>query len=254
MIVLKLKVILQKKTIEKLVNENAVLVKAIDEANNALASSNATYDTLCAKLETAESSKILCKASLKDIKKSALQEMNHANSTIKTLEKSVKVLEKEVHNLKRDLENTRQNLKNIKSAHSSLKISKTKLETEKIKLEKAVSQKDSKIAKLNKKEGLDLNKNYLKLENSQQFFSLPSKSKQEPDYYPPSSISCPLYSSMITHWNSLPLEISTFTMMVTHTVQPPPPSCSLGSKEEFQEMIDKMCERVFAKLGWEKYK
>ena len=72
MIVLKLKVILQKKNIEKLVNENAVLVKAIDEANNALASSNATYDTLCAKLETAESFKILCKASLKDIKKSAL--------------------------------------------------------------------------------------------------------------------------------------------------------------------------------------
>ena len=57
------------------------------------------------------------------------------------------------------------------------------------------------------------------------------------------------------HWNPLPVKISlTPNSMVTHTVvKSPSPILSLCSAEEFQEMIDKMCERVFAKLGWNNY-
>ena len=192
-----------------------------------------------------------------DIKKNNQQERNHAKSTIKTLEKSGKPFEKQIHNLKRDLEISRENLKNLRSDHSSLEISKAKLETEKRKLEKTAGQKDSKIAKL-KKEGLDLNKNFLKgaapFEYSPKISSLPSRSTQELHYFPPSSTSGPLYSSMITHWNPLPLVTSTIITMVTHTVQQPPPISSLWNAQEYPEMIDKMCERVFAKLGWEKFK
>ena len=88
--------------------------------------------------------------------------MNHANSTIKALEKSVKGLEKEIHNQKKTSESCRDALKKLKSDHSSLKISKAKLETNNRKLEKLLSQKDSKNVKLNEKVLLDPNKNYLK--------------------------------------------------------------------------------------------
>ena len=249
------------KTIKNLMNENASLVKAIDASDCALAASKATNDTLHIKLQAAEenilklnSSKDRCEENLKESKKINLQEMNHAKSNIKALEKSGKVLEKEIHNLKRDLEISRENLKKLRSDNSSLKISKAKLEKEKRKLEKVVDQKDSKVTKLNMKEASDINENYLKLEYPTQICSFSDESKQELNYSPSSSTSGPSYSSMITHWNPLPLKTSTIVTMVSHTVQPPPSICSLWNAQEYQEMINKLCERVFAKLGWEKFK
>ena len=243
---LKIKSDKAEKTIESLVAENAVLVDAIDASKNDLATSNI-------KLEAAEE-KILkfnsYEASLKDIKKSHLQKINHANSTIKALEKNEKVLEKEIHNLKRNLERSRDSLKNLISDNSSLKIGKAKLETEKRRLEKLVSQRDLKVSNLIKKEDIDHNKNQIKLEDSAALVSTQISSV--------SSISNlePCYTSMIAHWNPLPVKNSSMSnlsiSMVTHSIKLPPPSCSLFSSQEFQEMIDKMCARVFAKLGWDK--
>ena len=175
------------------------------------------------------------------------------------MEKRGKGLEKEIHNLKRNLECSRDALKNLKSDHSSLKISKAKLETEKRKLEKLVNQREFKIAKLNKKD-TDLNQNYLRHEDSAASSFTHSSSPYGKSEAIPSSISSssgPVYASMLAHWNPLPVEISlmpnSLITMVTHiTTNLPPPSFSFWSAEEYQEMIDKMCERVFSKLGWDK--
>ena len=237
-------------------HENAMLVEAIDASNNTLAASNAAKDTLQTKLEAAEeeiikvsSLKNSFEANLKDTKKMHLQDMNKANTTIKSLEKRGKGLEKEIHNLRRNLESSRDTLKNLKSDHSSLKISKAKLEAEKRKLEKLFNQREFKIAKLNKKD-TDINRNPLKHSSSpsDKLETIPSSI---------SSSSGPVYTSMIAHWNPLPVEISlmpnSLVTMVTHiTTNLPPPSFSFWSAEEYQEMIDKMCERVFSKLGWDK--
>ena len=85
-----------------------------------------------------------------------MAEMNRANSSIKSLEKSGKGFEKEIHNLKRTLDCTRDTVKNVKSDYSSLKICKAKLENEKRKLEKIVNQKRFKTAKTKKKD-VDIN-------------------------------------------------------------------------------------------------
>ena len=246
---------------QKLVHENAILVEAIDVSNNKVAACNATTDTLRSKLEAAEeknleisSLKSSFEVSLKETKKSHKQEIANANSTIKSMEKGKKDQEKVIYNLKRNLESTRDILKNLKSDNSSLKISKAKLETEKRKLEKLIDQRDFKIAKLNKNY-TDLNKNYVKPNDSSASSSTLKSSSPVKPVAIPSPIftpSNPIYPSMIAHWNPLPVEISSLPYsMVTHTVaKPPSPILSLCSAEEFQEMIDKMCERVFAKLGW----
>ena len=111
-----------------------------------------------------------------------------------------------------------------------------------------------KIAKL-KKNGTDLNKDYVKPNDSSASSSTLKSSPPVKSLAIPSPIftpSNPIYASMIAHWNPLPVEISSLpNSMVTHTVvKPPSPILSLCSAEEFQEMIDKMCERVFANLGW----
>ena len=54
-------------------------------------------------------------------------------------------------------------LKNLKTEHSSLNMNKNKLQTKIQKLEKVVSQTDSKITKLKKKENTDLNQNQVNL-------------------------------------------------------------------------------------------
>ena len=104
---------------QKLMHENAILVEAIDESNNKVAASNATTETLQSELEAAEekileisSMKSSFEVSLKDTKKSHKQEIAHANSTIKSMEKSKKDQEKVIYNLKRNLESTRDILKN----------------------------------------------------------------------------------------------------------------------------------------------
>ena len=138
---------------------------------------------------------------MKDTKKMHLQDMNKTNTTIKSLEKRGKDLEKETHNLKRNLESSRDTLKNLKSDHSSLKISKAKLETEKRKLEKLVNQREFKIAKQNKKD-TDLNRNYLKREDSATSSFTHSSSPSGKFEAIPSSISNssgPVYASMIAH-------------------------------------------------------
>ena len=98
---------------EKLVHENAILVEAIDVSNNKVAASNATTDILQTKLEAGEeklleisSLKNSLEVSLKDSKKSHKQEVAHANSTIKSMEKSRKEQEKVIYNLRRTLECT----------------------------------------------------------------------------------------------------------------------------------------------------
>ena len=58
---------------------------------------------------------------------------------------------------------TRDKLKNLKTEHSSLNMNKNKLQTKIQKLEKVVSQTDSKITKLKKKENTDLNQNQVTL-------------------------------------------------------------------------------------------
>ena len=156
-----------------------------------------------------------------------MAEMNRANSSIKSLEKCGKGLEKEIHNLKRTLDCTRDTLKNVMSDYSSLKICKAKLQNEKRKLEKIVNRKRFKTAKTNKKD-VDINKNYLKRADSA------------------ASSPAPLYTSMIAHWNPLPVEffMTDSITMVTHTIENlPPQNLSLwAAAKELQEMMDNMCE------------
>ena len=135
---------------------------------------------------------------------------------------------------------------NYKSERSQLKTCQTRLESE---VRKLKLKQDKEKKKHFKSEYKDENSNTKSL--TQVAFSDISTSSDSAN-----PVFIPLYSSMITHWNPLPLEISSITTMATHAVQSPPPtpSCSLVSTQEFQEMFDKMCERVFANLGWGKYK
>ena len=121
---------------ENLVNDNAALVKAVQVSDEKLAVSDATNHSLHEKLNAAEkeilkisSTKHACETDMKDAQKSHFQEINQANSVIKTLKKDGKNLEKEIHNLKRNLESTRNTLKTLKNEHSSLKMNKNIPET-----------------------------------------------------------------------------------------------------------------------------
>ena len=73
-------------------------------------SSNPTNHSLHEKLAAAKkeilkvsSAKRACETDIKDAKKVHLQEINQANSVIKTLEKGGKGLENDTHNLKQNL-------------------------------------------------------------------------------------------------------------------------------------------------------
>ena len=117
-----------------------------------------------------------------------LQDMNKTNTTIKSLEKRGKDLEEEIHNQRSNFESSCDTLKNLKSDHSSLKISKAKL-------------RKFKIAKQNKKD-TDLNRNYLKREDSATSSFTHSSSPSGKLEAIPSSISNssgPVYASMIAH-------------------------------------------------------
>ena len=238
-------------------NENVALIEALDKNNKDLADSRATNNILHVKLEEAENriieiryEKNSLESNLKNIKKGHQQEINHANDVIKTLEKGSKGLKKEIHNLNRNLENTRDTLKNLKSEHSSLKINKTKLDAEMMKLKKVISRKDFNITHLSKK---DVNQNDVKLTESSHTLSLCSSSSKSLSSILTAS-SRPPFNSMISNWNPLPvtppLMLTSITTMVTHCIRLPPPSCSLMSAQEFQEMMEKFLERAFANLQW----
>ena len=118
-----------------------------------------------------------------------------------------------------------------------------------MKLKKVVSRKDLNITNLSKK---DVNQNDVKLTESSHTSSLCSSSSKSL-----SSIltaSSPPFNSMISHWNPLPvtppLMPTSITTMVSHCIRLPPPSCSLMSAQEFQEMMEKFLERAFANLQW----
>ena len=224
---------------DALVNDNEALVEALAVSSNNLAASNASNNTLRAKLDAAEKQI----ADLKETKKNHHQEMNHANSVIKSLEKDGKGLEKEIHNLQRNLESTRDRLKSLKTEHSSLKINKTKLEAEIKKLEKVVSKKDSKITKLVKK---DVNENDVKLEDSENY-SIKSLSTL--------TTSSPPFTSMIPHWNPLPVMPpsmpNSITTMVTHCIRLPSLSCmpmssadSSSHNDDSEEVKEKKIEKT----------
>ena len=236
-----------------LVNEKATMVEALAVSDKDLAVSRATNTSLHSELKASEKRILEIEVSLKDAKKRHLQEINHANVVIKTLEKGSKGLEKEIHDLNRSLGNTRDTLKNLKSEHSSLKINKTKLETEIVKLEKVISKKNSKITQMSKK---DVNRNDVKLTDSETSFSTQSPCSLSSLNLSSSTLSAsnsPL-TSMITHWNPLPvlppLMPDSITTMVTHCIRLPPPSCSLISTQEYKEMMERIIERAFANLRW----
>ena len=239
---------------ENLVNDNAALVEAVQASDTKLAVSKATNHSLHEKLAAAEkeilkvsSAKHASETEMKDAKKSHLQEINKANSIIKTLEKGGKGLEKEIHNLRRSLENTRDTIKTLKNEHSSLKINKNKLEAKIKKLEKVASQKDLKIMELTKKENTDINQN---LSNS-----LCSSTSSTTNSCNPEPTSVPSFTSMVAHWNPplytpSPLMPNSITTMVTHCLRLPSPTFLLCSAQEYQEMINRIIERAFANLRW----
>ena len=141
---LKLKIDVVEKDEDTLVNDKEALIKAVAVSNNNLAALNASINILNAKLDAAEkkiteinSAKNSSEANLKETKRNHQQEINHANSVIKSLEKHGKGVEKEIHDLKRNLESTRDKLKTLKTENSSLKMNRTKLETEIRKLKKS---------------------------------------------------------------------------------------------------------------------
>ena len=217
---------------ENLVKDNEAMVESLAVYSNNLAVSNASNNALRAKLEAAEkqiaklsSAKNSSEANLKTTKKSHQQEMNHANSVIKSLEKDGKGLEKEIHNLKRILESTREKLKTLKTEHSSLKINKTKLETEIKKLEKVVSKKGSNVTKLLKK---DVNKNDVKLNDSEMCSSPSSLFFSSSKSLPAQTPSSPPFTSMLPHWNPLPATppyMPDSTTMVAHSIRFSSPLC-----------------------------
>ena len=236
-----------------LVNEKATVVEALDVSDKNLAASRATNNSMHSELEAAEKRIIEIEASLKDAKKRHLQEINHANTVIKTLEKGKKGLDKEIHDLNRSLGSTRVTLKNLKTELSSLKMNKTKLEAEIVKLEKVVSKRDSKITQLSKK---DVNENYVKVTDSGTSFSKssPCSSSSIKSLSSTLSASSPPFTSMISHWNPLPivppLMPDSITTMVTHCIRLPPPLFSFMATKEFQEEMERIFERAFSKLRW----
>ena len=181
-------------------------------------------------------------------KKKHLDELFELKAQIEALIKKSRVKDKTIHDLSKNLDNARDTIKNLKSEKSQQKMSKTKLTGEIRKLEKKFVDKKTvinmKTSSQHEKLKSVVNKSETSDENENVSTVIGSSSHP--------SILCiagPIHSSMITHWNPLPLESSSFATMVTHTAQSPPPSYFLCSTQEFQEMIDKMCKRVFEKLG-----
>ena len=121
---------------------------------------------------------------------------------------------------------------NYKSERSQLKTCQTRLESE---IRKLKQKQDKEKKKPFKSEYKDENSN-TKSFTQVAFSDIPTSSDSA------NPVCSPLYSSMITHWNPLPLEIFSITTMATHAVHSPPPtlSCSLVSTQEFQEMIDRI--------------
>ena len=246
---------------EYLMNENVKLVEALDASNHSLAASNASNDMFHRKLELAEennesisASKKTCETDLKDIKKSHCSEIANAKSVINAHEKDKKSLEKEIYNLKKNLDSSRDKLKHLKTEHSSLKMCKTKLDTESNKLKKVINQKDSIIAKLRKNKELELNENHENCNSPDTLSSTNFQGNSSSGCHCISSTeSGPIFTSMVSHWNSLPTRTSSsnsITSMITHCVKSASTASSLCTAQEFQEMLDRLVERAFANLRW----
>ena len=246
-------------------NENTKLVEALDASNQSLAASNVASDILKRKLEVAEenihsisASMKNCEMNMKEAKKSHHAEINNANSTIKSLEKGKKCLEKEIYDIKRNLDGSLDKIKHLKTDHSSLKVCKNKLDKEINKLKKVLSQKDYIILKLGENKELDLNGNHKRLrlsslDTSSSTMPQSSSSSSKSECHCTSTTFGPIFSSMVSHWNSLPLRTSSsnsIASMITHCVKSHSTTSSLCTAQEFQEMLDRLVERAFANLRW----
>ena len=250
---------MQKRKLEKIKLENECLDKTVEESNISVKALNTTITNLQSQINAAKTElekncadKTNMNDKAKEAKKKHFDEVSELKVQVETLKKNLKVKDKTIYDLSQNLNNARNIIKNLKSEKSQLKMSKTKLTGEIRKLEKKLVEEKSAInlkkcgqhATLNsvglESKTYNENKNVTTLRGSMPIPSIPSPAN-------------PLYSSMITHWNPLPLEISSSATIVAHTVKSQASSCSLWSAQEFQEMLDKMCERVFAKLGWDKY-
>ena len=258
---LKVKFEALKESRKYLVNENVKLVEALDASNHSIAASNASNDMLHRKLELAEennesisASKKTCETELKDVKKTHCSEIANAKSVIKSHEKDMKSLEKEIYNLKKNLDSSRDKLKHLKTEHSSLKMCKTKLDTESNKLKNVINQKDSIIAKLRKNKELKLNENHENCNSPDTLSSTNFQGNSSSGCHCISSTeSGPIFTSMVSHWNSLPTRTSSsnsITSMITHCVKSASTASSLCTAQEFQEMLDRLVERAFANLRW----
>ena len=233
----------------KIKKENEYLGNSIEESNISVKTLNFTITDLHSQLNVAKTELENCcadKADMNDKAKEAekkhLDKAFELKAQIQALSKNSRVQDKKIHDLSKNVENARHTIKNLKSEKSQLKMSKTKLTGEKRELEKKLVDKKS-------VKNMKTNRQQTKLKS----VVVETKICDENENVPSSTGSSPLYSSMIAHWNPPPLESSSFTTMVAHSAQSLPPSGSLCSTQEFQEMLDKMCERVFAKLGWGKF-
>ena len=239
------------KKLDAIARDNAGLVESLEDKNKSVADLNSTKSVLRNRSEKFEAEvarnqaeKKELEVRLKEFKKKHVVELKEQQAQVNDLKNTLKGKAKENHDLSKALESSRSTIRNYKSERSQLKTCQTRLESE---IRKLKQKQDKEKKKPFKSEYKDENSN---TKSQVAFSDIPTS----PDSANP--VCSPLYSSMITHWNPLPLEIFPITTMATHAVHSPPPtlSCSLVSTQEFQEMIDKMCERVFANLGWGKYK
>ena len=133
---------------ETLANENATLVEALEEADNALQSSKSTNNILHNKMDRAENELFENLTEKKDIeikaketRKKLNDEISELQSKVQAVAKGNKSKDKDIHDLSKNLNAARDTIKNLKEEKSSLKINKTKLESEVKKLEKKVHKK-----------------------------------------------------------------------------------------------------------------
>ena len=241
------------KKLDAIACDNARLVESLEDKTKSVADLNSTKSVLENRIDKFEVESARTQAEKKDLevklkefKKKHVVELKEQQAQVNDLKNTLKGKAKENHDLSKALESSRSTIRNYKSERSQLKTCQTRLESE---IRKLKQKQDKEKKKPFKSEYKDENSN-TKSFTQVAFSDIPTSSDSA------NPVCSPLYSSMITHWNPLPLEIFPITTMATHAVHSPPPtlSCSLVSTQEFQEMIDKMCERVFANLGWGKYK
>jgi len=241
------------KKLDDIVHENTGLVESIKEKNESIADLKSIESILNKRIDKFEveaarnqAERTEVEVKHKEFKKKQFSELKEQQAQVNDLKNVVKAKAKENHNLiSKALESARLTIRNNKAERSQLKTCQTRLESEVKKLRQMQDkEKKKEISKPINSKYIDENSN---TKSFHQFaFSVPPTSSD-------SSLFNPVYSTMITHWNPLPLETSSLTSMVTHTAPPPLSSCALWTTQEFQDMIDKMCERVFARLGWGKY-